>query len=109
VAHGQNQKVNLIRYANDFIIIGRSKELLDTEVRPLVESFLARRGLQLSPEKTVITHINAGFNFLGQNSAVAVRDGAAAITAHVLTQKVETQGEDLLGGHAKAVEAISCG
>jgi RNA-directed DNA polymerase len=32
-----------------------------------VESFLAQRGLQLSPGKTVITHINAGFNFLGQN------------------------------------------
>lgn len=67
VAHGKNQKVNLIRYADDFIITGRSKELLDKEVRPLVESFLAQRGLQLSSEKTVITHIDAGFNFLGQN------------------------------------------
>jgi RNA-directed DNA polymerase len=33
----------------------------------LVESFLAERGLRLSPEKTKITHISEGFDFLGQN------------------------------------------
>jgi RNA-directed DNA polymerase len=31
-----------------------------------VEQFLRERGLQLSPEKTVITHIEQGFDFLGQ-------------------------------------------
>ncbi len=60
-------KVNLIRYADDFIITGRSKELLEQEVKPLVEQFMSERGLQLSPEKTVITHIEEGFDFLGQN------------------------------------------
>ena len=33
-------KVNLVRYADDFIITGSSKELLENEVKPLVESFL---------------------------------------------------------------------
>ena len=28
---------------------------------------MRERGLQLSPEKTVITHIEEGFDFLGQN------------------------------------------
>jgi len=60
-------KVNLIRYADDFVITGRSKEQLDTEVKPLVEQFMKERGLELSQEKTVITHIEEGFDFLGQN------------------------------------------
>jgi RNA-directed DNA polymerase len=59
-------KVNLIRYADDFCITGSSKELLEQEVKPLVEQFLSERGLQLSSEKTVITHIEQGFDFLGQ-------------------------------------------
>jgi RNA-directed DNA polymerase len=59
-------KVNLIRYADDFCVTGSSKELLEQEVKPLVEHFLRERGLQLSPEKTVITHIEQGFDFLGQ-------------------------------------------
>src|SRR5213596_3732665 len=45
-------KVNLVRYADDFVITGSSQELLDREVKPLVECFLATRGLELSQEKT---------------------------------------------------------
>jgi RNA-directed DNA polymerase len=63
---GKRAKVNLIRYADDFCITGSSKELLEQEVRPLVEQFLRERGLQLSAEKTVTTHIEQGFDFLGQ-------------------------------------------
>ena len=59
--------VNFIRYADDFVITGRSKELLEGEVKPLVEQFLQQRGLELSPKKTVITHVEKGFDFLGQN------------------------------------------
>jgi RNA-directed DNA polymerase len=61
-----SNKVNLIRYADDFIITGGSKELLETKVRPLVEGFLAERGLRLSRTKTRITHVEEGFDFLGQ-------------------------------------------
>jgi hypothetical protein len=39
--------VNLIRYADDFVITGKSKELLEEEVKPLVEQFLQERGLEL--------------------------------------------------------------
>src|ERR1700677_3760388 len=60
-------KVNFVRYADDFIITGSSKEQLENEVKPFVEQFLSERGLQLSPEKTCITHIEQGFDFLGQN------------------------------------------
>ena len=58
--------VNMVRYADDFIITGKSKELLEHEVKPLVEQFLRDRGLELSQEKTCITHISQGFDFLGQ-------------------------------------------
>jgi RNA-directed DNA polymerase len=60
-------QVNLVRYADDFVITGRTKELLETEVKPLVENFLKERGLTLSGEKTRITHIEEGFDFLGWN------------------------------------------
>jgi len=62
-----NPKVCLVRYADDFIITGASYEVLENEVRPLVEQFLAERGLKLSPGKTRITHIDDGFDFLGQH------------------------------------------
>jgi RNA-directed DNA polymerase len=40
---------------------------LRNEIIPLIKDFLTVRGLQLSEEKTIITHINDGFDFLGQN------------------------------------------
>ena len=63
----RNTQVGLVLYADDFIITGRTKELLADEVKPLVESFLQERGLELSQTKTRITHIRDGFDFLGQN------------------------------------------
>jgi RNA-directed DNA polymerase len=63
---GKKAKVNLIRYADDFCVTGDSKELLEQEVKPLVEQFMRERGLGLSTEKTVITQIEQGFDFLGQ-------------------------------------------
>jgi RNA-directed DNA polymerase len=59
--------VNFIRYADDFIVTSKSKELLEEEIKPLVAQFLQERGLELSPTKTVITHVEQGFDFLGQN------------------------------------------
>jgi Reverse transcriptase (RNA-dependent DNA polymerase)/Group II intron, maturase-specific domain len=64
---GRSAQVHLIRYADDFIITGHSRESLEATVKPLVESFLRERGLELSPEKTAITHVTEGFDFLGQN------------------------------------------
>jgi RNA-directed DNA polymerase len=59
-------RVNFVRYADDFIVTGKSKRLLEQNVKPAVEKFLAERGLTLSEEKTVITYIRNGFTFLGQ-------------------------------------------
>lgn len=66
--HAQRpHKVNTIRYGDDIVITGNSKELLEEGIVPLVEQFLGERGLTLSPEKTQIVHIDEGFDFLGQN------------------------------------------
>lgn len=65
--NGKYLKINLIRYCDDFIITGDTKELLEQKVRPFVEKFLNERGLILSEKKTRITHIDEGFDFLGFN------------------------------------------
>jgi RNA-directed DNA polymerase len=64
--HARN-KVHLVRYADDFLITGTSERLLRAEVRPLVANFLKERGLELSHEKTRITRVEDGFDFLGQH------------------------------------------
>jgi RNA-directed DNA polymerase len=62
----RRSRVNFVRYADDFIVTGKSKTLLETKVKPAIEAFLADRGLELSKGKTVITHIKDAFTFLGQ-------------------------------------------
>ena len=62
----RRSRVNFVRYADDFVITGKSKRLLVQNVKPAVEAYLAERGLALSEEKTVITYIKDGFSFLGQ-------------------------------------------
>lgn len=37
--------VKCIRYANDFIVITRSKNMLDKYIKPAIIKFLAERGL----------------------------------------------------------------
>ena len=59
-----NAKVNLVRYADDFVVTGATKETLE-DAKLVIEDFLRVRGLTLSPEKTRIAHIAEGFDFLG--------------------------------------------
>jgi len=60
-------KLNVIRYADDFVVSGASRDDLESVVLPAIRRFMAERGLELSEEKTRITHIAEGFDFLGQN------------------------------------------
>jgi RNA-directed DNA polymerase len=62
-----NSKVHTIRYADDFIITGCSREILEMKIVPAVQHFLAERGLRLSTRKSKITRIENGFDFLGAN------------------------------------------
>jgi len=63
----KSSSVHLIRYADDFIITSKTKEILAEKVMPLLEAFLSERGLTLSKEKTSMTHVKEGFDFLSQN------------------------------------------
>jgi len=90
-------KINFVRYADDFIITGRTKELLRENVLPLVKEFLKERGLQLSEEKTLITHIDDGFDFLGKNfrkydGKLLVKPTKGSIAAFL--DKVRNTGKD---------------
>ncbi len=62
-----SDKVHVIRYADDFVVTGASKEVLEDCIKPAIEAFLSERGLCLSEEKTLITTIQQGFDFLGFN------------------------------------------
>jgi len=59
-------RVYFIRYADDFLVITPTKEIAE-EAREVIREFLIERGLELSTEKTLITHISEGFDFLGYN------------------------------------------
>jgi len=63
--HGK--KVNIVRYADDFVITAKTREIIEDEIKPFIIIFLKVRGLTLSAEKSKITHINDGFDFLSQN------------------------------------------
>ncbi len=60
-------RVNFIRYADDFIITAQHKELIIEKILPGVKEFLSIRGLEVQTEKTHITLVTDGFDFLGQN------------------------------------------
>lgn len=61
-------KIHLVRYADDFIVTANDKDVLEQKVKPIIQSFLKERGLTLSMEKTHLTHIDEGFDFLGKIS-----------------------------------------
>jgi RNA-directed DNA polymerase len=61
----RDDKVHFVRYADDFVVTGATRELLEQKVKPALTAFLKERGLELSEQKTVITPIQEGFHFLG--------------------------------------------
>ena len=54
----------VVRYADDFVVMGRSKASCQ-EAAASLNQWLAKRGLKLSTEKTRIRHIKEGIDFLG--------------------------------------------
>ena len=62
-----NPKLGVVRYADDFIVTARDKESLEI-AQNLIQAWMSKRGLELSSEKTLITSVEDGFDFLGFNS-----------------------------------------
>jgi RNA-directed DNA polymerase len=61
-----NPKLGVVRYADDFIVTARDKGSLET-AQVQIQQWLSKRGLELSTEKTCITSMEDGFDFLGFN------------------------------------------
>jgi len=55
----------IVRYADDFVVLGETQEQLKRVATPLVEEFLKQRGVTLNQQKTRTVNIQEGFNFLG--------------------------------------------
>jgi len=95
-------KVHLIKYADDFVVTASNRETLE-EIKEMVKTFLLERGLTLSEEKTMITHIQDGFDFLGWNfrkyndkliikpSEKSVRKVKQTISKTIKSNKTSTQ------------------
>lgn len=58
--------VKVCRYADDFVVMGKTKERLERTL-PMIRRFLADRGLELNMDKTQIVSIEEGFDFVGFN------------------------------------------
>jgi RNA-directed DNA polymerase len=68
--------VSIVRYADDFIVLAKSKNILTSYIRPAIDKFLAERGLLLSPTKTKLLTLKEKGNqldFLGYTFKYNVR------------------------------------
>ena len=61
-----NPKLGVVRYADDFIVTAKDKGSLE-KAQIQIQQWLSERGLELSAEKTLITSMEEGFDFLGFN------------------------------------------
>jgi len=61
----QNKDIGVFRYADDFIVITPSKEIIIEYVMPKIKSHLQSVGLSFNSLKTKIVNISEGFDFLG--------------------------------------------
>ena len=85
---------------------GASKEILEQKVKPAVVQFLEERGLKLSEEKTVITHITEGFNFLGQNVRKYGQKLLIKPTRQSVRSVLEKARERIKKGHGNKAEVL---
>ena len=78
--------INVVRYADDFVVTGRSQRQLE-RVKKEIQNFLAVRGLKINEEKTSIRHISNGFDFLGwhfrkYNGTLLITISKSSISKH---------------------------
>ena len=54
-----------VRYADDFVVLCNGTKAETLAMKEELRGFLSTKGLMLSEEKTKVTHITEGFQFLG--------------------------------------------
>ncbi len=100
-------RLNITIYADDFVVTANNRAVLE-EVKTTITTFLEERGLELSQEKTVITHIDRGFDFLGWNfrkyrNKLIIKPGLGSIRSikakihEVVKSSMGMRQEDLIG------------
>ena len=87
----RRHNINFVRYADDFIVTANNREVLE-DLIPELEAFLAVRGVSLSKEKTKITPINKGFDFLGQTIRKHPRPNGKPAKLQITPSKASFQG-----------------
>lgn len=64
----QDNRMNpIVRYADDFVVVAKTKKEAESLKGKIKQFIYDNAGLSLSDEKTHITEISEGFNFLGFN------------------------------------------
>jgi RNA-directed DNA polymerase len=80
-----------VRWADDFIVTANSRQVLEGVILPRIEAFLAERGVRLSMEKTVITPLAQGFDFLGQTGRKHERPNSKAAKLRITPRRASLQ------------------
>jgi len=96
----------LVRYADDFVVLTHSKE--DAErMKQELSLWLEPRGLRFNEEKTQVTNLDRGFDFLGfnirrnSNRMVIIRPSKDAVKR--IRERLRTEVKELNGSNAAAV------
>jgi RNA-directed DNA polymerase len=97
VVHGgkQNRRrhhINHVRWADDFMVTANSREVLEEQLLPHIEAFLEERGVRLSAQKTLITPLSEGFDFLGQTLRKFERPNPKPAKLQITPSKASFQG-----------------
>ena len=100
-----NPQLGVVRYADDFIVTARDKGSLE-KAQVQIQQWMNERGLELSSEKTVITSMEDGFDFLGFN----LRHYGGKLLTKPSKKKVLTFcqriGEEIKGLNGKEQEIV---
>jgi len=102
----------VVRYADDFVVLAQTLETVEW-AKTRLATWLAQRGLVLSEDKTRITHLSAGFDFLGFNirEQVTTRKARGKIlltrprkaSINALKRRLTKEWQKLAGTNAKVV------
>lgn len=98
-----------VRYADDFVVLARSKHLISEYVLPSIKHFLEIRGLALSKEKTKIFRLcdkNAQLDFLGYTFKYQDKWSTKSSVFH--SQHAGSKGIALYPNKKKVFEVIQC-
>ena len=104
----REQSPVLIRYADDFVVLSRTREQVE-QIKAELAEWLAPRGLAFNEDKTQVVHLDDGFDFLGfnvrryPNGKLLIKPSAAAVKR--FRNRLRTEMRALRGGNAAAVIA----